>query len=153
MTGKERVIKAIKCEEVDRVPWIPFVGCHGGYLLKKTATEYLKSADNIIAGLNKAVELYKPDGIPVVFDLQIEAEILGCNLVWADDNPPAVTSHPLKEGKELKDLSKSRVSFSKTSSGTGAGGSHVSSQSIEMGCINQTSYSITQDTVPHCRGN
>ena len=35
---------------------------------------------------------------------QIEAEALGCKLGWADDNPPAVISHPLKEGKTIQDL-------------------------------------------------
>ena len=44
---------------------------------------------NMISGLNKAIELYKPDGIPVSFDLQLEAEILGCKLNWAKENPPA----------------------------------------------------------------
>ena len=41
--------------------------------------------------------LYKPDGQPVVFDLQLEAEVLGCGLVWADDCPPSVSSHPLAD--------------------------------------------------------
>lgn len=40
--------------------------------------------------------MYRPDGLPVVFDLQIEAEALGCDLKWAADNPPAVISHPLE---------------------------------------------------------
>ncbi|HKJ79391.1 MAG TPA: uroporphyrinogen decarboxylase family protein, partial [Prolixibacteraceae bacterium] len=48
--------------------------------------------------------MYKPDGIPVVFDLQIEAEILGCELRWALHNPPAVVSHPLAQDKNLADL-------------------------------------------------
>ena len=39
-----------------------------------------------------------------MFDLQIEAEILGCELNWVDDNPPAVASHPLDSGVELADL-------------------------------------------------
>lgn len=30
-----------------------------------------------------------------IFDLQIEAEVLGCDLMWADDGPPSVASHPL----------------------------------------------------------
>lgn len=32
-----------------------------------------------------------------MFDLQIEAEILGCALVWAEDCPPSVKTHPLAE--------------------------------------------------------
>ena len=104
MTGKERVLKAIKCENVDRVPWVPFVGCHGGSLISVSAEEYLKSKEKLIAGLEKAIELYEPDGISVVFDLQIEAEVLGCELIWAKDNPPAVKTHPLAEGKTLSSI-------------------------------------------------
>jgi uroporphyrinogen decarboxylase len=57
----------------------------------------------MIAGATAAIERYSPDGIPITFDLQIEAEALGCDLIWADDNPPAVTSHPLETGS-LDDL-------------------------------------------------
>lgn len=105
MTGKERVINAIRREAVDRVPWVPFVGCHGGALIGQTATDYLKSVDYLVQGVEKAIELYQPDGIPVAFDLQIEAEVLGCDLNWADENPPAVCSHPLAQGMSLDQIS------------------------------------------------
>lgn len=104
MKGLELIKKAMKLEVVDRIPWVPFVGVHAGNLLDLKAPEYLKSAEHIIKGVNKAIELYNPDGIPIVFDLQIEAEVLGCKLAWADDNPPAVVSHPLMEGISLDDL-------------------------------------------------
>lgn len=104
MTGKERVLKAFKCESVDRLPWVPFVGSHAAALLGVTATEYFKDADLIAKGAQKAIEMYRPDGIPVTFDLQIEAEVFGCKLNWADDNPPAVCSHPLADGVELDTL-------------------------------------------------
>jgi len=103
MKPKEILIKSLKNEKTDRAPWVPFVGVHGGKLLGLTATEYLKSGVNIAAGILKSVELYQPDGIPILFDLQLEAEMLGCELQWADKLPPSVTSHPL-EKKELTDL-------------------------------------------------
>ncbi len=104
MKGIELIKRAMKLEEVERIPWVPFVGSHAGELLGITATEYLSSTEKIVDGVNKAIELYNPDGIPVSFDLQIEAETLGCKLNWADDNPPAVISHPLMEGFTLEDL-------------------------------------------------
>lgn len=104
MKSKERVLNAINRESVDRAPWVPFVGCHAGQLLGVSAEEYLKSSDLMFDGISKAIELYKPDGIPVCFDLQVEAEILGCDLTWAEENPPAVVSHPLSSGKKLGDL-------------------------------------------------
>jgi uroporphyrinogen decarboxylase len=104
MSGKELVKKAFRREKVERIPWVPFVGVHGGYLNGVNATDYLKSSDAIVEGISKAIKLYNPDGIPVVFDLQIEAEVLGCKLAWDPKNPPAVTSHPLAEGVKLEDL-------------------------------------------------
>lgn len=104
VTGRERIQKAFSCEPVDRVPWVPFVGCHAGSLLGVSAREYLKSDELIVKGVSRAIELYRPDGIPVAFDLQIEAEALGCELVWGEENPPAVVKHPLTNGTALEDL-------------------------------------------------
>ena len=104
MTGRNLILAAMKRQPVKRTPWVPFVGVHGGKLIGVNATDYLKSTEHILNGMDKAVELYKPDGLPAVFDLQLEAEILGCELLWAEENPPAVTSHPLANGVELKDL-------------------------------------------------
>jgi len=104
LSGKERVLNAIQCKPVDRVPWVPFVGSHAGALLGKSATEYLKSSRLIAQGAAEAVKRYRPDGIPVTFDLQIEAETFGCDVQYADENPPAVVSHPLCNGTTLDDL-------------------------------------------------
>jgi hypothetical protein len=104
MNGKSLLKKAFALEETSRTPWVPFVGAHGGHLVGMDAETYLKSADHIVEGVDKAVELYNPDGLPVMFDLQLEAEALGCSLVWSKDNPPAVVSHPLAEGKSLDEF-------------------------------------------------
>ena len=67
-------------------------------------TEYLKSETCLVQGVEAAIARYRPDGIPVAFDLQIEAEVLGCELAWADEAPPAVRTHPLSNGSRLEDL-------------------------------------------------
>lgn len=104
MTKRELLLKALRREPVERVPWVPFVGCHAGYLLGITAEEYLRSSDRIVEGIEKAIVLYTPDGIPVLFDLQVEAEAFGCELRWSESNPPAVVTHPLASGVKLEDL-------------------------------------------------
>ncbi|WP_372772040.1 uroporphyrinogen decarboxylase family protein [Mangrovibacterium sp.] len=104
MKGLELIKKAMAMQPVDRIPWVPFVGCHAGQLLGLTAEQFLQSKEHLVNGVNKTIELYNPDGIPVAFDLQIEAEALGCKIAWADDNPPAVVSHPLNEGVDLEDI-------------------------------------------------
>lgn len=95
MTGKELLFAALRRETTPRPAWLPFVGVHGGSLVRAHAPQYLKSADLMVKGLQRARDLYRPDGLPVIFDLQMEAEVLGCELRWADEVPPSVASHPL----------------------------------------------------------
>jgi uroporphyrinogen decarboxylase len=104
MTGKELIIRTMKHEEVERIPWVPFAGVHAGKLKGYTAAEVLKDADKLLECLTEVHRLYMPDGMPVVFDLQLEAEILGCELMWADDNPPSVMSHPMEEKVDFSRL-------------------------------------------------
>lgn len=93
--GKELIFKTLHHEKTERAPWVPFAGVHAGKLLGYTAEEVLKDGDKLYDALIEVNKIYTPDGMPVVFDLQIEAEILGCELMWARDNPPSVKTHPL----------------------------------------------------------
>lgn len=104
MTGKEYIINAYKLKECDRAPWLPFVGCHGATLIGEKADKYLSYAELIIKGQKEAIRRYSPDGLPVTFDLQLEAEALGCKLLFSQTNPPAVVSHPLEDGVQLSEL-------------------------------------------------
>lgn len=104
MTGRELLLAAVRNQYTQRPAWLPFVGVHGGKITGRSAAEYLRSADAIVEGLRKARQLYRPDGLPIVFDLQLEAEALGCELHWADKTPPSVVSHPLEQGRSLADL-------------------------------------------------
>ncbi|MCX7008171.1 MAG: uroporphyrinogen decarboxylase family protein [Kiritimatiellaeota bacterium] len=104
MNSRELLLKALRNETTPRPAWVPFVGVHGAKLLGKTAREYLQSSELMLAGLRRARELYQPDGLPVAFDLQLEAEVLGCELHWADQPPPSVCTHPLEQGKSLVSL-------------------------------------------------
>ncbi len=101
MNGKELVLKTLSHEKVDRVPWVPFAGVHAGSLIGKNATEVLTDGDALYDALMEVHKLYQPDGMPVIFDLQVEAEILGCDLVWADEAPASVSSHPLSDTTEM----------------------------------------------------
>lgn len=103
VTGKDLVLKALRFEEVERVPWVPFTGVHCAQLIDMDAQTYLQGAANIVRGVKKAAELYHADGVCAVFDLQIEAELLGCELKWSKNNPPAVATHIL-ETKTLEEL-------------------------------------------------
>lgn len=99
--SKELLFKTLKHETTDRAPWIPFAGIHAGALVGYTAKEVLTDEDKLVKALLEVNRLYRPDGQPVLFDLQVEAEILGCDLKWAEDSPPTVSMHPLEENKEV----------------------------------------------------
>ena len=102
MTGKELVFKTLKNEDITQTPWVPFAGMHAGKILGYTATEVLKDGNKLFETLKEVNRLYKPSGLPVIFDLQVEAECLGCELVWTDDVPPSVSGHPLEGEEELE---------------------------------------------------
>ncbi len=97
MTGKERVLRTIEGKSTDKLAWVPFSGVHAGKLLGHSARKVSTDVDALVESALEANKLYHPDGQPVMFDLQIEAEILGCELVWAEDSPPTVSTHPLSE--------------------------------------------------------
>ena len=94
--GKELVWETLKHNQVSAIPWVPFAGVHAGSLKGYTARQVLTDGDKLFESLLEVNRLYSPDGQPILFDLQVEAEILGCELAWAEDSPPAVIRHPLE---------------------------------------------------------
>jgi uroporphyrinogen decarboxylase len=101
LSKKGLLFAALRHEEMLRIPWVPFAGVHAGSLKGYKADQVLTDKDKLIESLLEVNHQYDPDGQPVVFDLQIEAEILGCDLVWAENAPPSVATHPLASTLEL----------------------------------------------------
>lgn len=95
MSNKESLFAVFRHEQSQSVPWVPFAGVHAGKLKGHSGREMLTNPEKLFESLLEVHRVYDPDGMPVTFDLQIEAEILGCDLVWADEAPPSVVSHPL----------------------------------------------------------
>ena len=92
---KDLLFRPLRHADIERAPWVPFACVHAGKLKGYDATEMLTDADKAVESLLEVNRLYKPDGQPMIFDLQIEAECLGCDLTWAKDCPPSVSGHPL----------------------------------------------------------
>jgi len=95
MTPKELLFATLEHKPTPRPAWVPFAGVYAARLKGYTATEFLQDEDKMVECLLEVNRMFKPDGECCIFDLQVEAEILGCDLVWADDGPPSVASHPL----------------------------------------------------------
>lgn len=101
MTGKELLFKCLHHETTPRRPWIPMAGVHAGFIKGYRADEVYLDADKLVESLTEAHKLYEPDGLILLFDLQLEAEILGCTIKWEPDSPPSVRSHPLEKTDEM----------------------------------------------------
>ena len=102
-SGKQLLLSVLKGEPSDAIPWVPFAGVHAGKLKGHTARAVLTDGKKLFESLLEVNHLYDPDGQPVLFDLQVEAEILGCDLAWAEDAPPSVIGHPLAQSKHIPD--------------------------------------------------
>ncbi len=101
LSGKELLFATLRHQATPSVPWVPFAGVHSGKLRGYSATDVLKDEKKLVDSLLAVNQIYDPDGQPVVFDLQIEAEILGCDLVWVSGGPPMVASHPLEKDMSI----------------------------------------------------
>lgn len=91
------LMQTLRKQPHSRAAWVPFAGVHAGALVGADAKEVLTDGDKLLSALLEVNKIYKPDGQPVVFDLQLEAEILGCELMWTTDGPPSVKTHPLAD--------------------------------------------------------
>lgn len=98
MQGKDLIFEVLKGKKAERCPWVPYTGSQIANLKGYTAEEMFRDGDKLLECLLEAERQYCPDGLPPVFDLQLEAEVLGCELTWYHNSPPTVSSHPLAGG-------------------------------------------------------
>jgi uroporphyrinogen decarboxylase len=101
VNGKQLVLQAMRHETVERVPWVPYTGVHIASLKGYRADDILTSEKKLLECLLTSNAAYSPDGQPLLFDLQVEAEVLGCGLKWDAKAPPSVVEHPLAASDEL----------------------------------------------------
>jgi uroporphyrinogen decarboxylase len=92
--SKQLLIDALKGKRTSRAPWLPYAGINSAFLINETAENYLKSPELMAKGVENSAKRYRADGIPLMFDLSVEANAIGCELRWWADNVPSVVSHP-----------------------------------------------------------
>jgi MtaA/CmuA family methyltransferase len=95
--AKQKFIDAVRGKRTETAPWVPYAGVHCAFLINEPADKYLQDPELLAKGLVETAKKYKADGIPLVFDLSIEAHSLGCELKWWPDNVPSVTTHPCSD--------------------------------------------------------
>ena len=95
--AKQKLIDAYRGKRTDTPPWVPYAGVHCAFLINEPADKMLKDPELLAKGVVNAAKRYKADGIPLVFDLSVEANSVGCDLKWWPDNVPSVTTHPCSD--------------------------------------------------------
>jgi uroporphyrinogen decarboxylase len=95
--AKQMLIDAIHGKKTPSAPWVPYSGVHSAFLIGEPADKMLKDPELLAKGTVFAAKRYHADGIPLVFDLSVEANSVGCDLKWWPDNVPSVTNHPLSD--------------------------------------------------------
>lgn len=93
--AKQMLIDAIKGKRTPRAPWVPYAGVHCAFVIGEPADKFLRDPQLLAKGVVETAKLYKADGIPLVFDLSVEAESMGLEIKYWKDNVPSVQSHPL----------------------------------------------------------
>lgn len=92
--AKQMLIDAYRGKRTIKAPWVPYAGVHCAFLINEPADKMLKDPELLAKGVVNAAKRYKADGIPLLFDLSVEANSVGCDLKWWADNVPSVTNHP-----------------------------------------------------------
>jgi uroporphyrinogen decarboxylase len=100
--SKQNLIDAYRGKRPASVPWVPYSGVHSAFLINEPADKFLKDPQILAKGVVAAAKRYHADGVPLLFDLSVEANAVGCDLKWWPDNVPSVTNHPLSD-KSLAD--------------------------------------------------
>jgi MtaA/CmuA family methyltransferase len=100
--AKQMLIDAYRGKMTPKAPWVPYAGVHCAFLIEEDADTMLKDPELLAKGVVEAAKRYKADGIPLLFDLSVEANSIGCDLKWWPDNVPSVQNHPCS-GKTPQD--------------------------------------------------
>ncbi len=95
--AKQMYIDAVKGLRTESAPWVPYAGVHCAFLINEPADKYLQDPEILAKGIVETAKKYKADAIPLVFDLSVEANSVGCDLKWWPDNVPSVTTHPCQD--------------------------------------------------------
>lgn len=95
--AKQMLIDATRGKRTEKAPWVPYAGVNCAYLIGEQADRYFKDPELIAKGVVEAAKRYNADGIPLMFDLSLEAEAVGCELEYWTDNVPSVRTHPCEK--------------------------------------------------------
>ena len=101
----ERVRATLQCERTDRIPVIPEVAAVTARLRGKSVREYVSNGEVLAECQLAAQETFQYDAVIAFADLCVEAEAIGCELVFPSDNYPYVKRPAIQSIDGLNALS------------------------------------------------
>jgi MtaA/CmuA family methyltransferase len=104
MSPYERVKAAVDHEEADRVPVFPSTVAHAAKIYGVTYKQFCTSAELLAKASINTARVYGFDGIFVQADGWTEAEALGVELVYPEDNAPSGREPIVQSKCDLKKL-------------------------------------------------
>lgn len=97
-SGKERYLNALERKENNIVPVTPIIGHYAATFSDYTIKEFTKNPDIMAKSLLNTQNYFGYDAIYIAADTWINAEAMGCNVNFPEDNPA--------EGEQLLDSKK-----------------------------------------------
>ena len=109
-SSKELVRSFFEGKPIDRPPFLPWICSLAAKLEQIPASSMFSDPGLLSRALSNAHKLFGYDVILNHFDPTLEAEALGCEVEWNDNNwPPVITDHPLKDGTDFYDLNTENI--------------------------------------------
>jgi len=105
MTSIERVMAAAKFEKTDRIPVIPEVAGVAARIHGRSVKDYVQDGEVLAECQLAAQALLGYDTVIALADLCVEAEAIGCETVFPDDNYPHIIKPVMNSIEELGNLS------------------------------------------------
>jgi len=101
ITGRERIVAAMKRSYADRIPVGLILGAFRAKVLGCSLKEYSTDGKKLVEGTLAAYERFRHDAVEVSWDIMMEAEAAGAELEFRDDSIPQIKRHVLAEKKNL----------------------------------------------------
>jgi uroporphyrinogen-III decarboxylase len=109
-TSKELVKDLFEGKSPNRVPFMPWVCSFAAKLEQVPVKTMFSDAGILSRALINSQKLFGYDAIINILDSSLEAEAIGCEVEWPDNESlPLVIGHPLSDGKYLEDLDTSDI--------------------------------------------
>ena len=104
ITGRERIVAAMKRSYADRIPVGLILGAFRATILGCRLKDYWSDGKKLVEGTLAAYERFGHDAVEISWDIMMEAETAGAELEFRDDSVPQVKRHALAEKKNLAKL-------------------------------------------------